>query len=234
MDFKKISDMSALVVPVLIVCSCIRLLTYYSHWNIPIFDYVSASEILLLFIQPILVIAALAAIYPALTLALAMALLLVLSLFSGKDKTKSEKKHPVYSWIFAIASVGVVAGTLFMGMWSDGAVVPTVLFHLFLFIGVFDVVRRFPPTPEQEKRVTPLVAAVLVVLVSGSFFYGRYQARPTEMNPTRLELVLRDDTLLKVDPDRIYVGKTSSYYFFHSKNENSIIPVGEVKATYIK
>ena len=29
-------------------------------------------------------------------------------------------------------------------------------------------------------------------------------------------------------------GKTSSYYFFHSKSETSIIPVGEVIATYIK
>ena len=60
MDYKKISDMLTLGAPVLVVCSCVRLLTYYHHWNIPILDYLSLSELLMLFIQPILMIAALA------------------------------------------------------------------------------------------------------------------------------------------------------------------------------
>src|SRR5215471_3442092 len=65
MDFKKISDMLSLGVPVLVVCSCVRLLTYFQHWNIPIFDYLSVSELLMLFIQPILVISALGMTYLA-------------------------------------------------------------------------------------------------------------------------------------------------------------------------
>ena len=249
MDFKKISDMFTLAVPVLIVCSCIRLLTYYHHWNIPILEYLSASEILLLFIQPVLVIAALGAIYFASTVLLAAVMLLVVKMRTARDgdrkddtpkenktvdESQSETKHPVASLIFAILSFGGIAGILFQGMWSEFKVFPALIFHVLLWLGVAGVVRSMLPPSEQQDRTKPLLVGTLVVLLSASFFYGRYQARSTETNPTRLELVLRDETLLKADPDRIYVGKTSNYYFFHSKNETSIIPVGEVRATYIK
>jgi hypothetical protein len=246
MDFKKISDLFTLAVPVLIVCSCIRLITYYQHWNIPILEYLSASEILLLFIQPIFIIAGLGAIYVASMVLIAAALLLVfkrLPVSNGKETSHEvkasgmaadEKKESVASVLFGILSFGGVGGVLFLSMWSEFKVIPAVLFHMMLLLGVAGVVRSALPPSEQNDRTKPLVAASLVVLLSASFFYGRYQARLTELNPTRLELVLKDQTVLKADPDRIYVGKTSSYYFFHSKSETSIIPVGEVIATNIK
>jgi hypothetical protein len=246
MDFKKLSDMFTLAVPVLIVCSCIRLLTYYNHWSIPILDYLSASEILLLFIQPVLVIAALAAVYFAFTVLLTAGMLLLVKLgivAKGNDKAKEEKprsepaaaaKPSIYTTIFSVVTVGGIVVVIVKGMWFDYEVFPAVISHVFLLIGTFAVVRSVLPASEQQDVMKPLVAGTLVVLISASFFYGRFQARRTETNPTRLELALRDQALLKTDPDRIYVGKTSSYYFFHSKNETSIIPVGEVRATYIK
>lgn len=257
MDFKKISDMATLAVPVLIVCSCIRLLTYYNHWDIPILDYLSASEILLLFIQPVLIIAALAAVYLAITLVLTAGMLLFVKLGIKTDKkdTPTQKareprpepaavtKHPVYQVIVAVVSFGAIGGTIFKGIWFDFELVPAVIFHVFLLIGTMAAVRSVVPPEEQDNVIKPLVAATLVVLLSASFFTGRYQARRTELSPTRLELALRDQTLLEADPGRIYVGKTSSYYFFHSRKKDatdketsiiSIIPVGEVKATYIR
>jgi Ca2+/Na+ antiporter len=246
MDFKKISDLFTLAVPVLIVCSCIRLITYYQHWNIPILEYLSASEILLLFIQPIFIIAGLGAIYFASMVLMAAALLLVfkkLPVSKSKETSQQhtasgesagEKKDSLASILFGVLSFGGMGGVLFLSMWSEFKVVPAVLFHMMLLLGVAGVVRSALPASEQNDRTKPVVAATLVVLLSASFFSGRYQARSTETNPTRLELVLRDETLLKADPDRVYVGKTSNYYFFHSKNETSIIPVGEVRATYIK
>jgi len=246
MDFKKISDIFTLAVPILIVCSCIRLITYYQHWNIPILEYLSAPEILLLFIQPIFTIAGLGAIFFVSMVLIAAALLLIfktLPVSNGKKTSQEdkpsgepagEKKDSVASVVFGVLSFGGVGGVLFLSMWSEFKVFPAVLFHVMLLFGVAGVVRSVLPASEQNDRTKPFVAATLVVLLSASFFYGRYQARLTEMNPTRLELVLRDETLLKADPERIYVGKTSSYYFFRSKNETSIIPVGEVRATYIR
>lgn len=246
MDFKKLSDLFTLAVPVLIVCSCVRLIAYYQHWNIPILEYLSASEILLLFIQPIFTIAGLGAIYLASIVLIAAALLLIFKMLrvsKGKESSKEdntngepagEKKDSVTSVVFGVLSFGGLGVALFLSMWSEFAVFPAVLFHVMLLFGVAGVVHSALPASEQNDRTKPLVAGTLVILLSASFFHGRYQARLTEMNPTKLELALRDETLLKADPDRIYVGKTSNYYFFHSKNETSIIPVGEVRATYIK
>ena len=72
--------------------------------------------------------------------------------------------------------------------------------------------------------------------MSSSFFYGRYQAHDTELHPTRVKLALKDNAVIDTDSTRIYLGKTGGYYFFHNPKdkETSIIPVGEVRATYIK
>jgi hypothetical protein len=229
MDFKKISDIFTLAVPVLIVCSCIRLITYYNHWDIPVLEYLSASEILLLFIQPVLVIAGLGASYFASIVLIAAALLLIFKVFQSSNRkgkpqkhatsreSAGEKKDSVASVVFGVLSFGGVGVALFLSIWSEFRMIPAVLFHVLLLFGVAGVVRSALPESEQQNQTIPFVAATVVVLMSASFFSGRYQARQTELTPTRLELVLRDQTLLKADPERIYVGKTSSYYFFTAR-----------------
>ena len=237
--------------PVLVVCSCIRLITYYQHWNIPILDYLSASEILLLFVQPILVIVAIGAIYLAFNLGLAAGALLLVQLGvvakgrkadkkENENKEESEqtstKKHPIYGWLITIALVGMMAFTFFNGIWFDFEVIPTVLFHVVLLLGTVAAVRGLLPSAEKDDRIKPLVTGTVVVLMSASFFYGRYQAHDTELHPTQVRIALKDNAVVDTDSSRIYLGKTSNYYFFRNTkdNETSIIPVGEVKATYIK
>lgn len=246
MDFKKISDMVTLAVPVLVVCSCIRLITYYHWWNIPILEYLSASELLLLFVQPVLIIAALAGIYFGFTLLLAGGALLYVQV-SGKDKkqTSADKPdpteapkntNPIYGWLIAIVWLAMMIGFFFKGIWFDFEIIPTVLFHVFLLLGAAAAVKGLLPSAEKDDRTKPLVTATVVVLMSASFFYGRYQAHDTELHPAHIAIALKDNAVLDTDANRIYVGKTTSYYFFHDakENETSIIPVGEVKATYIK
>jgi hypothetical protein len=246
MDVKRISDMITLAVPVLIVCSCIRLITYYYWWNIPILDYLSASELLLLFVQPVLIIAALAAVYLAFTLVLAGGALLFVQL-RGKEKKQepanqaesanaAKTTNPIYGWVIAIVWLGTMTGFFFKGIWFDFEIIPTVLFHVFLLLGAAAAVRGLLPSDERDDRMKPLVTATIVVLMSSSFFYGRYQAHDTELHPAHITIALKDDTVVDTDSNRVYVGKTTSYYFFHNTKdkETSIIPAAEVKATYIK
>ena len=250
MDVKKITDTFTLAVPVLVVCSCIRLITYYQHWNIPILEYLSASELVLLFIQPVLVIAALAGIYLAFTLLFAavMVALVKLGLF-GKDRKSKEAEdqaaasqpasmqtRALYARIWFIFSLGILTVVFFKGIWFDFEVIPTVLFHVFLLLGTATAVRSLLPSDDKDGRLKPLIMGTVVVLMSSSFFYGRYQAHDTELHPTRVKLALKDNAVIDTDSTRIYLGKTGGYYFFHNPKdkETSIIPVGEVRATYIK
>jgi len=249
-DVKKITDTFTLAVPVLVVCSCIRLITYYHHWNIPILEYLSASELVLLFIQPVLVIAALAGIYLAFTLLFAavMVALVKLGLF-GKDRKSKEAEdqaaasqpasmqtRSLYARIWFIFSLGILTVVFFKGIWFDFEVIPTVLFHVFLLLGTTTAVRSLLPSDDKDGRIKPLITGTVVVLMSSSFFYGRYQAHDTELHPTRVKLALKDNAVIDTDSTRIYLGKTGGYYFFHNPKdkETSIIPVGEVRATYIK
>jgi hypothetical protein len=247
-DVKKITDTFTLAVPVLVICSCIRLITYYQHWNIPILEYLSASELVLLFIQPVLVIAGLAAIYLAFNLGLAgIALLLVqLGVVKANKEKKaatqtessrpSKKTHPLYAWIITILWIGMMIAFFFKGIWFDFEVVPTVLFHVFLLLGTAVAVRGLLPSGEKDDKIKPLSTATIVVLMSASFFYGRYQAHSTELHPANVRIALKDQALLDTNANRIYLGKTSNYYFFHNPTdgETSIIPVGEVRATYVR
>ena len=63
MDLKKLSELFAIAVPPLILCSCLQLVIYYGHWNIPIFDYLSTSELLFAFVQPGIVMIGLIGLY---------------------------------------------------------------------------------------------------------------------------------------------------------------------------
>jgi hypothetical protein len=129
-----------------------------------------------------------------------------------------------------------MVGFFFKGIWFDFEIIPTVLFHVFLLLGTAAAVRGLLPSAEKDDKLKPLATATVVVLLSASFFYGRYQAHDTELHPTRITVALKDNGLVETDANRIYVGKTTSYYFFHNTKdkETSIIPVGEVRATYIR
>jgi hypothetical protein len=52
MDIEKFSKIIAVAIPPLTLCAAIRLWVYYAHWDIPIFEYLSPSEILFSFVQP--------------------------------------------------------------------------------------------------------------------------------------------------------------------------------------
>jgi hypothetical protein len=247
MDFKKISEMFTFAIPILVLCSCIRLLTYYNRWDVPILDYLSPSEILLLFIQPILVITALGAIYFLVSLSLAAIGLLAVKMGmkdkkEPKPKAKTEEppdsqkgKTPVLSQIIGVLGI-VVIGAFFVEGIYDFEIIPSVLLHVFLLLAVFSTVyQQLLPTSKKDAWTKSLIAGITVVLISSSFFYGRFQAHAIDEHPIQMKIALKDAGAVESDSNHTYLGKTSNYYFFHDKatNQTVVIPVEEVKATYI-
>jgi hypothetical protein len=245
-DVKKITDTFTLAVPVLIVCSCIRLITFYQRWNVPIFDYLSASELLLLFVQPLLVIAALATLYFASNVLLTGVMLLAVKWNTARGKgaaapkadspQQPETKYSIVAWGVVVVGLATIAFIFYNAIWNEFEIFPTLLLHVVLLAAIVGAVRQALPPAERESLIKPLVAATVVVLMSASFFYGRYQAHIVETHPTSLALALKDSGVLQTDANHIFLGKTSNYYFFHNTKdkETSIIPVGEVRATYIR
>jgi len=247
MDFKKISEVFTVAIPILVLCSCIRLLTYYNRWDVPIFDYLSPSQILLLFIQPVLVIASLGAIYFLFAFLLAAIGLMAVKM-GMKDKkaanpevkTKvtpdSQKKKTSMLGQFIGVLGTVVIGAFFVEGIYNFEIIPSVLLHVFLLLAVFSTVyQQLLPTSKKDAWTKSLIAGITVVLISSSFFYGRFQAHAIDEHPIQMKIALKDAGAVESDSNHTYLGKTSNYYFFHDKaaNQTVVIPVEEVKATYI-
>src|SRR5262247_2449744 len=121
MDIKKISELFAVAVPPLILCSSIRSVTYYHTWNIPILDYLTPAELLFSFISPALLMMALAATYLLFMMAFASLVLLFVKLGlirkgkvksdENKQKTEHERTESKGSQIFAGLAVVIFVGS---------------------------------------------------------------------------------------------------------------------------
>ena len=261
MNLKKISEIFTFSVPFLILCSCISLVTYYSHWDIPIFDYLSASELLFLFLRPALTFVLFAAIYLGINLVV-VAVITPFAIWRVERKQKNEpkkkeskkvaekseskitKKHPILTWIIGIVFIAVITLTFANGIWFEYEIFPVVLSHMGLWLAAVLIVHRVSASRDDKvsgsrnRKISmeTFFAGTIVMLISASFFYGRYQVHYTVTNPVAHKIVLTDSSVIETDSNLIYLGKTSSYYFFYNNAENQavIIPVGEARATYIK
>ena len=254
MDIKKISELFAVAVPPLILCSSIRSVTYYHTWNIPILDYLTPAELLFSFISPALVMMALAATYLLFTMAFAGLVLLLVKLGlirKGKEKSagneqKTEhertesKGYQIFAGLAVVIFVGSAIWVFFTGIWYEFEIVPVVIFHVVLWmvaIVTVDKLWKFQSTEALENRnkekasIESILLGTIVMLVSASFFYGRYQAHQTLTHPSQLEIMLTDSSVIATSPNVFYLGRTANYYFLYdnSTHQVSIVPNKEIK-----
>lgn len=250
MDTKKISELFTVAIPLLILCSCIRLITYYYHWNIPILDYLSVPELLFLFIHPAIIFVAFAAIlfvpYAIFFAVLVRWLPKNKNPFAAtregpkvppeelKKPSAKEKKKINLGWIIVgVFAFGVVALFFFKGIWLDYDIFPTVVIHVLFGMLAMGAVKMVTE-PERENELPSLRTVLVVtvmVLASASFFIGRYEANATATKSTPHKLVISDGSIIETNSDLIYLGKTSNYYFLYDNaaGRASIIPMAEVK-----
>jgi len=246
MDLKKVSEISAVAIPFLVLCSSIQLMTYFGHWNIPIFDYLSNAEILFLFIRPMLTIVLLAALYFVLNLLFFGALALGAVVVKKKgNKAKNEEaavsKPPsraaglVGYVVFLIAGVGIVL-TFFQGIWVDYELWPVIVLHVVIWLAAGVIIWHLRGVKKEGLPAEWLLASAIPMLLSASFFYGRYQAHYTTTYPVEQTVTLTDGSELMTNPDLLYLGKTSGYYFYYEvpHKQAVVVPAAQVKTIYIK
>ena len=249
MDLKKVSEISAVAVPLLIVCSSIQLLTYYSNWNIPILDYLSTAEILFLFIRPLMTILLFAAVYVIFNLLFVggATLYVVNARESEPKKSKAEERgdaklEPV-SMTKRILTILYYAGVLivfpfffFRGIWYDYEIFPVVLLHVGIWAAIALGIWYIRGNRDEQLPWEWALIAAIPVLLSASFFYGRYQAHYATAYPASQSVVLTDGSAVSTDANMLYVGKTSGYYFYYkvAEREAVIIPAAQIKAVTIK
>jgi len=250
MDLKKITELFTFSVPLLIVCSCIRLITYYSHWNIPILDYLSAAELLFLFVQPAITIIALAAIYFAVNAVFVggVYLLVKFGAIRGKSEPKSEehtategeapatdpKKPDIwgrFGKIIPFLAMPFILWVFFEGIWFKYEIFPVVVLHVVIWAVAIGLIRKFYLSEGEALPIEAVLWGTMVMLLSASYFIGRYEANATVTNPAPFKITLTDGTPLETDSNIIYLGKSSSYCFFHDNaaGRSLIIPLTQIK-----
>jgi|SRR5687767_434789 len=246
MDYKKISEMFTVAVPLLIICSCIRLITYYSHWNIPILDYLSVTELLFLFIRPAIICAALAAIYLAANAVFFGIIYGFVKLDElrrrGKKDAKATAHRPTDSEhkeskpMNRVAIIGTVLfiafgiWLFFNAIWYEYSIYPTVVAHIVLWIGAIWVIKKLLNEDVDAPSIPSILAGSIIVLLSASFFIARYEINQTRTSPQRHRISLSDKSVIETDSNRLFLGRSSNYYFFYENAESrsSIIPASEV------
>jgi hypothetical protein len=281
MDFKRISEILAFAVPVLVLCSCINLWTYYSHWDIPIFDYLSAAELLFLFTQPLLIISALALLYFGANFAIGGAMFLAIKSGlvrkGGKEENKSTTQEPerrsrlviwiarsrifaavirtpmfdpvktrwTWFWINRYKILAAILGSIpilmigwyfVQSIWFEYDTLSVVIFHVFLLFASVAIIHKYSAVERDNLSLETFIAGTIIMLLSASFFYGRYKAHDTDLHSISYRLVLKDNSVTQTDENLIYLGKTGTYYFLFNKAENAatVVSVGEVKSATIK
>jgi hypothetical protein len=235
---KKISETVAVIIPLLVVCSCIRLITYYSNWNIPIFDYLTPSELLLSFAEPILRIAGFVSGYIVLFLGIIIAFSLWITYFLPKSKGKStsdEKEEKGFiaklnnnKW-WRYFSFLILIGVLINSVWFEFEKIALIVFHSLIWVTFFDYFTKYG---SQKDKFKPIIIASVLTILSFSFFIGRYDWHKAETYPDSYKIMLSDSVSVETNADKIYVGKTNDFYFLYEKSSRqvSIIPSNEVKA----
>lgn len=250
MDFKKISELFTVAVPLLIICSCIRLMTYYHNWNIPILDYLSAPELLFLFVRPAITIIALAAIYFAANAALVGIVYMVVRLQarykqSAKEKSganeKTETETPsekvnetkgVWGWFGSLVPVLVFLFGIWVfveAIWFKYEILPVVILHVGIWFAAILTIQKVTEPGRDGASLQTVLLGSMIMLISASYFVGRYEVNATTTNPVPHSIVLKDGSSIATDANLIYLGKTSNYYFLYNNaaNRASIIPAAE-------
>ena len=246
MDYKKISEMFTVAVPLLIICSCIRLITYYSHWNIPILDYLSTTEVLFLFIRPAIIYAALAAIYFGANAALFGIIYGFVKLDAfrrgekkdaratahraslSKDKASNHLNRVVTIVMVLFIAFGI--WIFFNSIWYEYSIYPTVVAHIVLWILAIWAIKKLLKDDGDAPSIPSILAGTIIVLLSASFFTARYEINQTLTSPQHHRISLSDKSVIETDSNRLFLGRSSNYYFFYENAENrsSIIPASEV------
>lgn len=261
MDIKKVAETFAVLVPPLIICSCIRLYTFYNNWNISIFNYLSPSEILFSFIKP-----GLTFIIISFFIFLFYGIIWILSFLSDYPSyKKSDKKLTVIDHMrltfFYVIPIAYFIGwlTLLIMVLTGDKKIYVYMFSLLTIILVDYLFqmhhyllserkitnkKNFPNDSATEPKENKIIfrnkgfviytITVLIIVGLNSYFFAKFEIKNIKKKPTYIRLVFKDNTDFETTDKKIYLGKTASYFFFYdSLSSNTIIfDKDEIKTVY--
>ncbi len=229
----KIVKIAPLTGALLIFCGVLKLIFYYSYFNISIINYLEFQEIITSFFEDINII-----------ILFGMTMLLItfftLNTLSNKANVQLDdfaKKmmdflypHRIKYFIFFMAVFLILNGLIYFDLIGYNYFV----IYILIFVTVQMLTYLFLSKDEDGEADIPNLYGMLIITISLSFsifLLAQKDIQETISKPTESRIETADGTIIcNKETGNLYIGKTSKYGFFRIKNSNSIviIPIEQI------
>lgn len=243
MNLKRLVEISPALGAFLIFLGYFKLSYYYSHWGIPIYEYLDFSEIILAFLNDLNVIL----FFTAITLVqmiIGMSIIIALDSSAGqsssnnqsKDQDKTEGLVPeIDSWlesqprtalvvIFLITLCFTVLFLIFKHLillyFAFGAFIQLFMYFIDRFLGIKD-----------EKVVLQL--STVVISISFTFCLALYDIHQTDTGSQGIGLITSQGAVITTNEDLTYLGKTNHFYMFYDEQKNQAFAVSTAEVVKV-
>jgi hypothetical protein len=248
MKAEDITKAVSVFVPLLIVSGLLNQIVYYKFFNVPIADFVSTGELLILFSDDILF-------YVLIYLGVGTVVALIPNFRSDNIIALKEKRWFLryvstdealdrFFFFFSKQWIGLLlwVGTLTLVYFTE----EKELFNLTLYVFIFELCVRIlrwhayevkrklrikdQLVKEDESAYTNF--SLMTLLLFLSLAYGVWEARDVKYKHKFINAaIVVDDKVIKSDSTSFYIGKTDNYVFFYNKNNDqaAVYPIERVQ-----
>lgn len=218
----------------LIFCGVLKLIFFYSHFNISIINYLNIQEVILSFLQDINIIIVFA-------LVMSVATFGTMNIISKKTNLPSETvytglKYFVYERRFLYADFFLLVLLVVFLLLDISVIEYGYIIICLVVFSTFQLLTYLVMKREASGKIEiPNFyhgAIPLVVLIFSLYMFARLDIQTVESNLKETTLILENDTLeMNRSTKNLYIGKTNGFVFVRIDSSNStvVVPIEMVK-----
>lgn len=258
MEQKQKSDLEnlAIATPIfyafIVFCGSLYQHIYYYYFGISIFKFLEITEILVSFLDILILILTLFGVFILLIMAIPfaekicefvdkkIAKIKIRLKWKGKEKkveTREQKSFDKKKWLIfvcffsTIYIVSIILFDLSDPKYNDSVTVVYMIYIILivLFLG-FELAENKKEITNEEKR--HIVLYIVMAFLVSTVWYSSVNITCTmEVIKKQIVTIVTNDTIIKTDTNYIYIGRTNNYVFLRnsSKKRTDILSEKEIK-----
>lgn len=225
---EKIVKITPLAGAILVFCGVLKLIFYYSHFDIQIIDYLEFQEIITSFLGDINII---------IIFIMTMTLITFATLNLVRRKTKLQLDHifeqmliSIYPHRFKYSIFFVILALLLLGLMEFEFVqFNYLLIYLITFSTAQTLTYLFLTKEDDGKVDIPNFYGLVVIGVSLSisiFLFAEKDLQKIKLNQHETRISTADETIVcNRETQNLYIGKTNKYVFLRINQTNSTLVI---------